>query len=238
MTDPRSQWYPYIRVQDSYFDLSGSVNIPKKICDYLLDAPAQGYVPPDDNRYARCRFWKYLYHDGPEPLRQPLPGIAQKMSVLFEPTAPENPPTDKGYRLIPQIWTKPSQTDAQTRVYVYLGRTVPSQDDMKIAVSVCFYIWTHYTYELNTRTDAYSRAFAIEQALIEAFHGVNMDGVGTFFLSRNRHSDCGSRAIYDGDINVGRELTMALEIASVQPMTVTGFSNMPYLRPDGSIRLA
>lgn len=238
MTDPNSQWYPYIRVQNSYFDLSEAVLIPKKICNYLLDAPSEGYVPPDNNKYSRCRFWKYLYYDGANPLNERLPSISQKMSVLFDPSAPENPPTAKGYRLIPQIWTKPSQTDAQTRVYVYLGRTVPSQDDLKIAVSVCFYIWTHYTYELNTRTDAYSRAVAIEQALIEAFHGVNMDGIGTFFMSKSKHSDCGSRAVYDGDTNVGRELTLALELATTEPQSASDFDNMPYLSTNGTVRLA
>ena len=47
--DVSSQWYPYPKVSESYFDLSGSVNLPRKICDYLIDAPQKDYTPPDNN---------------------------------------------------------------------------------------------------------------------------------------------------------------------------------------------
>jgi hypothetical protein len=238
MADVSSQWYPYINVHESYYDLSNATDIPRKICDYLIDAPKGNYFPVDDNKYSRCRFWKYLFYDGSKPLNNSLPSVEEKMSVVFDPNNPEDPPTSKGYRLIPQIFVKESQTNAQSRVYCYMGRTIPSDNEYKISISVVFMILTHYTYELNTKTDEYSRAFAIEQALIEAFHGVNMAGVGTFYFSRAKHPDCGSRAMYDGKENVGRELTMCLEIATNDLNNVNETNNMPFANKSGTIRLA
>lgn len=217
MVDVRSPYWPYVKSQENYYDLSESVDLPRKIADYLIDGPQGDYVPIDDNAYPRCRLWKYLYYDGERPLSNPLPTIEQKMSVVFNPDNPQNPPTPKGYRLIPQIFVRQSQEMAQTRINVYMGRTVPMNEEMRIALAVTFRIWTHYTYEANTRTDEYSRAFAIEQALIECLHGVNMDGVGTFFFSKAVHPDCGSGVMYDGETNVGRELTIALQLATTVP---------------------
>lgn len=237
MPDIKSQWYPYYNTQPNYYDLSDAVYIPRKICDYLIDAPKGDYIPPDDNNYSRCRFWKYLYHDTSKPLEKALPTIAEKMSVVFNPDKPTEPPTEKGYRLIPQVWTKQSQTDAQTRVYVYMGRTIPQSDEFKISLGVTFFIWTHYQYELNTKQDEYSRVFSIEQALIEAFHGVNMAGVGTFFFSKAKHPDCGSKTIYDGDTNIGRELTLALELFTTEPKKSREATNMPNFNKNGNIKI-
>ena len=238
MPNLRSQWYPYINVHPSYFDLSEITEIPRKICDYLLDAPNGDYKPIDDNRYSRCRFWKYLYHDGAKPLTKKLPSISEKIKVLFDPNNPEEPPTEKGYRLYPQVFVPQSQEKAQTRVYCYMGRTVPNNNEYTISISVVFMIMTHYTYELNTKSDEYSRALAIEQALIEAFHGVNMAGVGTFYFNKSKHPDCGSRAMYDGKQNVGRELTIGLEIATDATNEYTELDNMPFANQSGTIRLA
>ena len=55
MSEAYTQWYPYLCVQDSYFKLEGAEKIPRKICDYLIDAPKGEYMPPDDNAYSRCR---------------------------------------------------------------------------------------------------------------------------------------------------------------------------------------
>lgn len=238
MIDYESQWYPYQKVHESYYDLLNTVCIPKQICDYLIDAPQGDYTPKDDNSYSRCRFWKYLYYDEAKPLDKTLPTIEEKMSVVFNPSFPENPPTQKGYRLIPEIFVKQAQDTAQTRVNVYMGRTVPSADEYKLTLSVVFMIWTHYTYELNTKTDEYSRAFALEQSIIEAFHGVNMAGIGTFFFSKSAHPDCGSRAVFDGETNVGREVTLALEIATTTSNRESNVDNLPSLVPDGTIKLA
>ena len=219
--DITSPYYPYYKIQDAFIDLSETVDLPRKICDYLLDAPKGAYKPIDDNKYPRCRFWKYLLHDEAKPLEKKLPTLKEKMAVVFNPADPES----KKYRLIPQVFTKQSQTESQTRVYVYMGRTVP-KDDFKVVCAVKFLIFTHYTYEANTKTDEYSRCFAIEQALIEAFHGVNMAGVGTFYMSKQVHPECGSRDMFDGNENVGRELTLALEIATDIENDKTGFDNM------------
>lgn len=233
--DIRNPYWPYVKAQESYFDLKDSVDLPRKITDYLIDAPRGEYQPIDDNAYPRCRLWKYLYYDGARPLDNPLPSIQEKMSVVFNPDMPQNPPTDKGYRLIPQIFTRQSQETAQTRLYVYMGRTVPMNEEMRIALAVTFRIWTHYTYELNTRSDEYSRAFAIEQALIEALHGVNMDGIGTFFFSKAVHPDCGSGVMYDGETNVGREVTIALQAATTIPSGFGDVRNKPIGNPSGTI---
>ena len=233
--DIRNPYWPYVKAQESYFDLKDSVDLPRKITDYLIDAPRGEYQPIDDNAYPRCRLWKYLYYDGARPLENPLPSIQEKMSVVFNPDMPQNPPTDKGYRLIPQIFTRQSQEAAQTRLYVYMGRTVPMNEEMRIALAVTFRIWTHYTYELNTRSDEYSRAFAIEQALIEALHGVNMDGIGTFFFSKAVHPDCGSGVMYDGETNVGREVTIALQVATTVPNGFGDIRNKPVGNPSGTI---
>lgn len=233
-----SQWYPYINVQPSYFDLSNTIDLPRKICNYIIDAPQKGYNPPDDNSYSRCRLWKYLFYDTDHPLDNPLPDITEKMSVVFDPENPTNAPTDKGYRLIPQIYVKQEQDIAQTRIMCYMGRTVPSNDEFRINLSVVFVILTHYSYEANTKTNAYSRAFAIEQALIEAFHGVNMEGVGTFYMSRSKHPDCGSTEIYDGNTNIGRKLTIALEVATTAPSSMVNADNMPMFGNNSTIRLA
>lgn len=233
--DKNSPWYPYQKVQEGYYDLSDTVSLPRKICDYLIDAPKDGYSPKDDNTYPRCRLWKYLFYDGAKPLLQNLPTIKEKMSVVFDPTRSETPPTKKGYRLIPQIYTKESQTDAQSRIYVYMGRTVPGREEQTVCLSVVFDIFTHYTYEANTKTDEYSRAFAMEQAIIEAFHGVNMAGIGTFYFSRARHADCGSNAMYDGETNVGRRLVLALETAS-GVYNKDLWENQPFANQDGTVR--
>ena len=219
--DITSPYYPYYKLQDAYIDLSDTVDLPRKIVDYLLDAPKGEYKPIDDNKYPRCRFWKYLMHDGAKPLEKKLPTIKEKMAVVYNPSDPENPK----YRLIPQIFTKQSQTEAQTRVYVYMGRTVP-KDEFKVVCAVKFLIFTHYSFEANTKSDEYSRCFAIEQSLIEAFHGVNMAGIGTFSMSKASHPECGSRDMFDGNTNVGRELTLAVEIATDISNENTEFDNM------------
>lgn len=226
--DITSPYYPYFKVQDAFIDLSDTVDLPKKICDYLIDAPKGDYKPKNDNKYPRCRLWKYLYYDTAKPLDNKLPTLKEKMSVLFNPSSPDKPPTDKGYRLIPQIFIKQSQTEAQSRIYVYMGRTVPSgESEFKVSLAVKFLIFTNYKYEANTKTDEYSRCFAIEQALIEALHGVNMAGIGTFSFSKRVHQECGSREIFDGNTNVGRELTLALEIATNAENATTEYENMP-----------
>lgn len=214
MVDKTSQWYPYQKVQRNNFNFEQFAMFPRLICDYLIDAPQGDYEPIDNNEYSRCRLWKYLYYDGANPLSKKLPTIKEKLSVLFNPYKPEKAPTEKGYRLIPQTFIKQAQDDAQTRIYVYLGRTIAQQDDNTFVVSVIFDILTHYTFELNTKADEYSRSGAIAAALIEALNGVNITGIGTFSMAKRVHPDSGTKPIRDGNENVGIELIMGLEMGT------------------------
>lgn len=225
--DANSQWYPYPKVYKGFYNLSSTVEIPRKIMDYLLDMPDDKYTAPDDNTRSRVRLWKYLYYDGANPLDEKLPTPKQKRSVLFNPDEPTKAPTKKGYRLIPQIYIKPAQEMAQTRIYVYMGRTIPDSD-FTLQLSIEFAIFTHYTQEANAKTmDAYSRCHAIEQCLIEALHGVNMAGVGAFYLDRTKNSACGSEVYTDKDSNVMRRLTFGLEIKSETKNAYPIYDNIP-----------
>lgn len=229
MADITSPYYPYIKVQDGYFNFDQYANFPRKICDYLIDAPKGEYIPPDDNKYPRCRLWKYLFYDGAKPLNEPLPSISEKMSVLFNPEKASEPPTEKGYRLVPQEYIKQSQEDAMTRIYIYMGRSIASANENTFVTSVVFDVFTHYTYELNTKSDEYSRTGAIIAALIEALHGVNIEGVGTFSMSKRIHPDACTRSIFDGNTNVGQELIIGLEMSSTSANTLNETNNMPSL---------
>lgn len=236
--DTASKYYPYKKVQEGVFNFKQYAEFPKLLCDYLIDAPKGSYTPPDDNDYPRCRLWKLLFHDGAKPLNQPLPTIAEKMSVLFDPEHPTAPPTEKGYRLIPQEYIKQAQEDAQTRIFVYMGRTIASSSDTIYSASVVFDIFTHYTYELNTQSDLYSRTGAIAAAIVEALNGVNMTGVGTFSMNKRCHPDCSVKPIFDGKTNVGQEVIIGLEMASIEPISQTETVNMPFMTESGNIRLA
>lgn len=235
MIDTNSKYYPYQKVQENFADLSQMAYLPKKICDYLIDAPKGTYKPKDDNSYPRCRFWKYLYYDEARPLSFPLPTIQQKMSVVFNPDKASEPPTDKDYRLIPQEWVQQEQEKAMTRIYCYLGRTIAPHDDNIFSVAVIFDIFTHSTYELNTKDKVYSRTGAILTSLIDALNGVNMEGVGTFTMSKRVHPDCCTRSIFDGNTNVGKELVIALQLPTTVEQKIGDFSNMPII--DKNIKL-
>lgn len=237
MVDKNSQWHPYQKVQTNNFNFEQFAMFPRLICDYLIDAPQGDYQPKDDNRYSRCRLWKYLYHDGEKPLNKKLPTIKEKLSVLFNPNKAEDPPTDKGYRLIPQTYIMQAQVEAQTRIYVYLGRSIAQQDDNSYVVSVVFDILTHYKYELNTKADEYSRSGAIVAALIEALNGVNITGIGTFSMAKRVHPDCGTKPIRDNNQNVGIELIMGLEMATTTNQEFDDNSNMNFFSPDGKIKM-
>ena len=225
-TDVRSEWYPYNKIYEGFYTLSQMRDIPRKIMDYLLDMPNGDYTPQDDNTHSRVALWKYLYYDGAKPLSNPLPTPEQKMSVLFNPDEPSKPPTEKGYRLFPQMYVKQAQTEAQSRMYVYLGRMI-AESDFKIQASVKFEIWTHYTQEANTKTEAYSRILEMATAIVEAFHGVNMAGVGAFYFNRSQHTDCGMTPITDKDSNIGYLITLGLTIASEASSAKTPYNDIP-----------
>lgn len=215
MATIESQWYPYDKIYGGFYDLSDTDEIPRRVMDYLLDMPDGTYEPKDDNKRARVRLWKYLYYDGARPIDKPLPTPKQKKQVLFNPDKPNDPEDkEKGYRLIPQPFAPGVEQVAQTRIYVYMGRTIAS-DDLHVQLAVTFDIWTHNTQEANTKlNESYSRLFAMEQAIIEAFHGIDMGGVGTFYFNRQKHPDCGTLLLGDGKSNFGRRVTLGLEVKS------------------------
>lgn len=214
--DFASPTYPYERIQPGYNTMRGAENIPLQILTYLLDLPdADGYVPIDDNSYPRVRLAKYLYYDGANPLGQPLPTPAQKRSLLFDGDRPtlntdeEKQRHPKGYRLYPQVYWGQSGLEAQTTLKCYLGRVVP-WSPMQASVGLFFEILCNVNQENNTRTDAYSRSYDIEQCIVEALHGVNLAGIGVVEFSRPAHFDNASRPIHDDGTHVGRELHMSI----------------------------
>ena len=115
--------------------------------------------------------------------------------------------------------------------------SIAQQDDNTYVVSVVFDILTHYTYELNTKADEYSRSGAIVAALIEALNGVNITGIGTFSMSKRVHPDCGTKPIRDNNENVGVELIMGLEMATTTNQEFDDNSNMNFFSPDGKIKM-
>ena len=212
-----SDTYPYERVQPGYNRLEGAEEIPLKIIRYILDLPdSSGYMPVDDNSRPRVRLAKYLWYEGVNPLSNPLPTPAQKLSLLFDGENPEVNTDEqkrkhpKGYRLFPQIYWGPVELDAQVSLKCYMGRTVPVTD-LDDRLGIYFQIMVNSNLEATTRTDAYSRAFAIETDLISALHGVNIAGVGTIVFSRRNHIDDGSMPLHDNGTHVGRQLHMSIQ---------------------------
>lgn len=211
-----SPYYPYEKVQTGFNTLRGAEEIPAKILRYLLDLPDwKGYQPVDDNSRPRVRLAKYLYYDDANPLSYPLPSPQQKLSLLYDGDQPvvntdeEKVRHPKGYRLYPQMYWGQSQLEAQTTVKCYIGRVLPVSE-MRTSIGLSFVILCNTSQENNTRTDAYSRAYDIEQCIIEALHGVNLSGIGVVEFSRPSHFDNGSEAIADQGTNVGRELHMSI----------------------------
>ena len=216
MADFQSWYYPYEKVYPGYSNFEGIEKIPRKIVYYLLDMPDQaGYQPVDDNARPRVRLMKYLWHDGIMPLSQPLPTPQEKLTLLFDPDNPalnaKEVDTDhpKGYRIYPQEYWGQSQVVAQTTLKVYMGRT-RAVSPVRAELGVYFQILSNVNLEGNTRSDAYSRCYAMEQAILESLHGVNITGVGAFSFDAAHHSDNGSRPIADDGTNVGRLLHMSV----------------------------
>lgn len=213
MTNP---YYPYEKVQTGYLTMAGTEEIPYRVLTYLLDLPdGTGYTPPDDNRLPRVRLAKYLWHDGARPLAERLPTGAEKRSLLFDgndPAANDDESQQahpKGYRLFAQKYWGPSQLEAQTTVKCYVGRVLPV-NPYRASVGLTFEILCNSNQENTTRTAAYSRAYAIEQCIVEALHGVNLDGIGVVDLSRTAHVDNGSTPLADEGTNVGRRLRLSI----------------------------
>lgn len=216
MTSFDSPFYPYEKVYPGYSIYRGIEDIPRKILWYLLDLPDKhGYFPQNDNTRPRVRLIKYLWHDGANPLGETLPTQSEKLSLLFDPYHPVMKTKEmlaqhpKGYRLYPQEYWGQSQTEAKTMLKVYMGRTKPVNSS-RAELGICFEILSNVNFEANTKSAAYSRCYAIEQAILESLHGVNMTGIGSFNFNAMSHPDNGSRPIADEGTNVGRLLHMSL----------------------------
>lgn len=211
-----SDTFPYSRVGTGFNRLRGTEEIPIKILKYLMDLPLPGYMPKDDNERARVRLMKYLWYDGARPLANPLPTPAEKLSMLFDGDNPvlntqeEKERHPKGYRIYPQrVWGQ-SDTSADTTLKLYMGRTI-AKDDFHTVLGLQFEILVNVNLENTTRTDAYSRAYNIEQCIIEALHGVNITGIGVINFNRYAHADDGSKSAFDYGNHVLRLLHMSVE---------------------------
>ena len=221
-----SDTYPFERIQTGFNRLKGSEDIPLKVLTYLMDLPSAGYEPKDDNSRARVRLLKYLWYDGARPLENPLPTAKEKLSLLFDGDHPvlnteaEKAAHPKGYRIYPQrVWGQ-SDTEAGVTLKLYMGRSI-ARDNFHTVLGLQFEILVNVNLENTTRTDAYSRAYDIEQCIIEALHGVNMTGIGVLDFSRLSHADNGSTSIFDYGTHCGRKLHMSVEWCDSEGSTVT-----------------
>lgn len=210
-----SPYYPYVR-DIAHNQLKGAEFIPYKMLMYMLDLPdSYGYVPVDDNERPRARFAKYLYHDTPNPLAQPLPTPEQKLSLVFDADHPDINTDElkakhpKGYRLFSQHIIGQSGLDANTIVKCYIRNLFETKPFMTI-IGVTFEVWCNVNLIANTRTTAYDRCFAIEQCLHEALNGVNMAGIGTITFNRGENVYNGSEEVYDSSLNAGRIVTCSV----------------------------
>lgn len=211
-----SPYYPYRKVIATN-TLYGLEDVPYKILRYLLDLPdAYGYQPKDDNTRARVRLMKYIYWDTADPLSQPLPTTEQKLSLLFDPDHPDINTDEliekhpKGYRLYWQRMYGMVQLDAQTILKCYMGRMFETKKFVT-TVGLQFEVLSNVNLQTNTRTDAYQRAFAVEQCLHEALDGVNIDGIGTISFARADHLYNGSEISFDETVSVGRAIHFSLD---------------------------
>lgn len=203
-----SPTYPYERVQH-FVQLRGAENILRQICQYLLDLPLPNYEPPTSNDYPRVRLMKYLYHDGVDPLAEPLPTPKQKLDLVYDPQRQTDPPDkEKRYRIFPQAYINQTEYVGRTVLRCYMGQTI-ARSVHRCELSVIFELLTNNVYEGAAGT-ALSRTFAMECALLEALNGVNINGVGTFYFDRTQHPGCGSWAIDDRGTNVGRRVILGL----------------------------
>lgn len=209
---PFDQYYPYKRVQ-GYGTMPNLELIPRMVRDYLMDMPSKGYNPPDDNRSFRCQLMKYLYYDDADPLSHPLPTPAQKLSIVYDTSRPDNPPDKtKGYRIFSQEVVTQAQTLGQTIMRIYMGRAVPV-DTYTVQASIILQFFCNGAYETHGSGIALQRSFAMTCLAERALSGVNFGaGVGTIFFDRRQMGDNNIYLLDDESTNVGYRLTMGLTV--------------------------
>ena len=214
-----SPYYPYEKTGSGFLTFAGAEFIPKKIINYLMDMPdSNGYQPIDDNERPRVRLMKYLWYDGAKPLERPLPTPQEKMSMLFngdEPVVNTDEQKQKhphGYRLFPQTFWLPAEFDARTQLKCYIGQILP-YDDYVAEIGVTFEIVVNYMQDSNLKTNALSRLYAMETAIVGALHGVTITGIGAMSFNRRNHMANGSHSFHDDGTNIGRQIGMSLSWA-------------------------
>lgn len=218
MSNSVTIYSPYEKVYN-YWGEENIVNIPSQIRDYLLLLPSKECQNPiTSNENPRARFVKYLYYDDANPLEKELPSVQERLSIIFDPYKPDQPPiSDKGYRVFCQSNVSQANILGQTILRIVMGQMV-STNPYSVTYSVNFQILSNYSLEANTRSTALLRTFSMEQAIIQALNGVNFGGVGTFMVARsmlnseNRGTITnGSKPISDDQELVGRLLVMTFE---------------------------
>lgn len=214
--DFSNPWYPYDRPNPGVLRYRGISEIPGKLIRYLLDLPdAFGYVPADDNSRPRVRLAKLLWYDGAKPLEQPLPTPEQKLSMLWQGevsvlnTDAERLAHPKGYRIYGQSFWIPADFTAGSWLKVYTGRILP-YSDYYAEIGLTIEIGVNYQQDNNLKTSAYSRIMQMEEAILDALHYVNIDGVGGLHFNRRDHTDDGSHPWHDDGTNVGRTIGLSL----------------------------
>ena len=212
-----SDTYPYERVAKGASRYSGAEFIPLKLIKYLLDLPdAHGYSPVDDNSRPRVRLVKYLWHDGANPLGKPLPTPQEKLSLLFDGDHPDvNTDEEKlkhpqGYRIFPQVYWYPAELTAKTVLKCYIGRVIPISD-YEAKIGIVFEVLVNAMTENTTRTDAYSRAYAVETCILSALDGVSLAGIGAVRFARQAHIDNGSSPLHDNGTHIGRYIHLSID---------------------------
>lgn len=227
---PDSPTYPFERVQTGFLQMAKATEIPLIVCRYLMDLPMPGYTPQDRNDFPRCRLMKRLWYDDDDPLSLPLPTAQEKLSMLFDGDHPtlntkeEQEEHPKGYRLYPIQWWMQSQIEAQTSVKCYMGRETPL-DEFTAEIGLVFEIYVNANLESGMGVGGLSKAYAIENDIKDALHGVNLAGIGVVNYSRRNHGDAGSNPYYDeSGTNIGRRLVMSISFTGGGGDTVQAWS--------------
>lgn len=214
--DFSNPWYPYSPPNPGVLRYRGISEIPGKIIRYLMDLPdANGYVPIDDNERPRVRLAKLLWYDGPNPLDQPLPTPEEKLSMLWNGsesvlnTDESKAKHPKGYRIYGQSFWLPAQFEGGSFLKVYMGRNLP-YSEFSSELGFDIEVGVNYAQDSNMKTSAYSRVVLMEEAVLDALHGLNIAGVGGMNFNRRDHMDDGSHPWHDDGTNIGRTIGMSL----------------------------
>lgn len=227
--DFSSPYYPYDRPNPGFLRYKGISEIPGKIIRYLLDLPdGYGYTPLDDNERPRVRLAKLLWYDGEKPLEQALPTPKEKLSMLWQGsnsvlnTDADKQAHPKGYRIYGQSFWLPAQFAAGSFLKVYMGRILP-YSEYEAHVGITIEVGVNYAQDNNMKSSAYSRVTEMGEAILEALHMVNIEGVGGLSFNRRDHMDNGSHPWQDEGTNIGWTMGFSVDWMEMQtPEVLSG----------------